>query len=199
MRGGCPALKRTVSTLVLVLALLAVAASCQEGETVGPGSRLGGVAHSASLPCDSAVVDLSAAPGVDPWDVAGNPDLQIIGDVAALRSDGWTHPAVPASHALDSDSEDPVFRLAPKTPLFVRRGAAFELRVAESHRDGAALRFGVSGPASSLAVGPCDSQREWILFTGRVLLTEPACVTLEVALPDGRTEPFRMGLGVPCS
>ncbi|MDE0168035.1 MAG: hypothetical protein OXS29_00745 [bacterium] len=193
-------MNRTVSNLVLGVALVAVVASCHEGETIGLPSWISGVTPSASLPCDNAVVDLSAAPGVDPWDVAGNPDLQIIGEVAALRADGWNQPAVSASHALDSEHPgDPAFLLAPKTPLFVRRGAAFELRIADGYRDRAAVRFGSSGPASALAVGPCDSEREWILFTGRFLLTEPECLTLEVVLQDGRIEPFRIGIGIPCS
>lgn len=185
---------------MLGLALLVVTSSCHGRETVDPMSSLGRVTRSASLPCDSAVVDLSAAPGVDPWDVAGNPDLRIIGEVAALRTTGWSQPAVPARHALDAEHPgSPAYLLAPKTPLFVRRGVTFELRIAEGYRDRAAVRFGMSDPTRALLVGPCDSEREWILFTGRVLLTEPACVTLEIVLADGRIEPFRVGIGVPCS
>lgn len=192
--------KRIRFSLVLVLVLL-VGSSCQDGETRRPSSPLSGVTPSASLACNSAVVDMSAAPGVDPWDVGGNPDLRIVGGVAALRTASAHRSAHSASHSPGAEpTEDPAFLIAPKTPLFVRRGAAFELRVGESFRDRAALRFGnLSRPTSAILVGPCDSEREWLLFTGRILLTEPECLTLELVLQDGLIEPIQMGIGVACA
>ena len=197
--------KGTASRLVWGVVLVVVLSSCQEAERADPAPRDASIARSAAVPCQGAVTDISAAPGYDPWDVAADPEMHIIGGVAALRtgvgSDLVHQVATRWSYREDGTIEypaDPTLRLGTKMPLFVRSGAAFELRVAEDFRDRVAIGFGSSGPSLALAVGPCDSEREWLLFTGGVWLPEPECIGLEVVLPNGTTEQIRMGIGARC-
>ena len=125
-----------------------------------------------------------------------DPGLDIIGGVAALRTAKTSgYVARLSAHGL---YDDPTLRLASKTPLLVRRGATFELRVADGFHDRVALDYGRSSPSLRTAFGPCDSETEWLLFTGYVWVADPECISLEVVLPDSTVEARDLGLGAPC-
>ena len=126
-----------------------------------------------------------------------DPDFDIIGGVAALRTSETTGYVAPlGAHDF---YDDPTLRLASKTPLLVRRGATFELRVPDSFHDRVALDYGNSSPpALRSTFGPCESETEWLLFTGYVWAADPECITLEVVLPDSTVEARQLGLGTPC-
>ena len=197
-------LKGRASRLAWGVVLLAIFSSCQDVEGVDPAPSRPGVARSASVPCQGAVLDVSAAPDHDPRDVPADPELHIIGGIAALRtgeSSGHVHQVARWSYVEDGTiefPEDPTLGLFSKMPLFVRRAAVFELLVPEGFRDRVAIGFGSSGPSLALAVGPCDSEREWLIFTGGVWLPEPECITLQAVLQNGMTEPIHLGVGAPC-
>jgi hypothetical protein len=125
-----------------------------------------------------------------------DPDFDILGGVAALRTAETAGDVAQLSaHGL---YDDPTLRLAAKTPLLVRRGATFELRVPDGFQDRVALDYGRSGPSLRTAFGPCESETEWLLFTGYVWVADPECISLEVVLPDSTVETRRLGLGAPC-
>lgn len=146
------------------------------------------------VPCENTITEFSP-PGPDLNAV--DPDFDIIGGVAALRTSKTAgYVAQLSAHGF---YDDPTLRLAAKTPLLVRRGATFELRVPGSFHDRVALDYGYSGPPSlRTTFGPCESETEWLLFTGYVWVADPECITLEVVLPDSTVEARELGLGAPC-
>ena len=103
--------------------------------------------------------------------------------VAALRtarSDGRV-----AGLAAHGFYDDPALRLGAKTPVLVRRGSTFELRVPDSFRDRVALDFVHSGPpALRIVFGLCESDTEWMVFIGYVWVADRECIALEVVLQD---------------
>ena len=156
-----------------------------------PSGRVG-VAYWLPLRCEQMVTEFSPPqPDLNELD----PDSQIIGGVAALRTSESTGYA--SQTAAQGRYEDPTLRLAAKTPLFVRRGSVFELRVPESFHDRVAIGWG-SIPTHRLAVGPCESDTEWLFFPGGVWVADPECVTLEIVLQDSTVETFQLGIGAPC-
>lgn len=158
-----------------------------------PLSTRADVADLIEVPCEYTITE-SSPPEPDLNTV--DPDFHIIGGVAALRT-SETAGYVAQVSALDL-YDDPTLRLAAKTPLLVRRGATFELRVADGFRERVALDYGRSGPSLRTTFGPCESETEWLLFTGYVWVADPECITLEVALPDSTVEARKLGLGAPC-
>ena len=78
---------------------------------------------------------MSSWPGHDPFDVAANPEFHIIGEVVALRtSESYRYTVSASTYGYYEDGtmkypEDPTLRLSTKTPMYVCRGAVFELRV----------------------------------------------------------------------
>lgn len=154
-----------------------------------PPSTRAAVVDRIEVPCEYTITEFSP-PGPDLNTVG--PDFDIIGGVAALRtgdrSQGTAHRFY----------DDPTLRLASKTPLLVLRGATFELRVPDSFHDRVALDYGRSGPSLRTTFGPCQSETEWLLFTGYVWVADPECITLEVVLPDSTVEARELGLGAPC-
>ncbi len=145
------------------------------------------------VPCEYTITEFSP-PGPDLNTV--DPDFDIIGGVAALRTSRTAgYVAQLSAHGF---YEDPTLRLAAKTPLLIRRNATFELRVPDSLHDRVALDYGRSGPSLRTTFGPCESETEWLLFTGHVWVADPECITLEVVLPDSTVEARELGLGAPC-
>ena len=177
---------RLGSGLILLLVLQACG-------TQQPSDRVG-VADLLTLRCEDTVTEFSP-PGPDLNRL--DPDLDIIGGVVALRtSESYGYASQVAAHGV---FEDPALRLAAKTPLFVRRGSVLELRVPDSFRDRVAIDYvQSSSPTHRMAVGPCDSDTEWLFFPGYVWLADPECVTLEVVLQDSTVEIAQLGLGLPC-
>ena len=141
-----------------------------------PVSERGVVTDRLAVPCEQTITEFSP-PGPDLNTV--DPDFEIVGGVAALRTAGsYGHLAPPAALGF---YDDPALRLASKTPVLVRRGSTFELRVPDSFRDRVALDFAHSRPpAFRLAFGPCESETEWLLFIGYVWVANQECVALEV-------------------
>lgn len=151
------------------------------------------VADLIEVPCKDTITEFSP-PGPDLNTV--DPDFDIIGGVAALRtSETSGYRAQLSAHGFH---DDPTLRLASKTPLLVRRGATFELRVPGNFHDRVALDYGRSGPSLRTTFGPCEAETEWLLFTGYVWVADPECITLEVVLPDSTVEARKLGLGAPC-
>ena len=158
-----------------------------------PPSTRTAVADLIEVPCEYTITEFSP-PGPDLNTV--DPDFDIIGGVAALRTtDTGGHVAQVSALGL---YDDPMLRLAAKTPLLVRRGATFELRVPDRFRDRVALDYGRDGPSLRTTFGPCESKTEWMLFTGYLWVADPECITIEVALPDSTVEGRKLGLGSPC-
>ena len=157
-------------------------------------SARGVVTDRLAVPCEQTITEFSP-PGPDLNTV--DPDFEIVGGVAALRtagSDGRV--AGVAAHGF---YDDPALRLGAKTPVLVRRGSTFELRVPDSFRDRVALDFVHSGPpAFRIAFGPCESDTEWMVFIGYVWVADRECVALEVVLQDSTVETLTLGLGTPC-
>ncbi|MDE0138552.1 MAG: hypothetical protein OXM57_12575 [bacterium] len=160
--------------------------------TLAPSTRAT-VVDLIEVPCEDTITEFSP-PGPDLNTV--DPDFDIIGGVAALRTSKTSgQRAQGTAHGF---YDDPTLRLASKTPLLVRRGATFELRVPDRFNDRVALDYGRSGPSLRAAFGPCESETEWLLFTGYVWVADPECITLEVVLPDATVEARELGLGAPC-
>lgn len=159
-----------------------------------PPSTRATVVDRVEVPCEDTITEFSP-PGPDLNTV--DPDFDIIGGVAALRtSETAGYVAQLSAHGF---YDDPTLRLASKTPLLVRRGATFELRVPDGLHDRVALDYGNSSPPSlRTAFGPCGSETEWLLFTGYVWVADPECITLEVVLPDSTVAARELGLGAPC-
>ena len=102
-----------------------------------PPSTRATVVDLTAVPCEATITEFSP-PGPDLNTV--DPDLAIIGGVAALRtSETAGHVAQLSAHGF---YDDPTLRLAAKTPLLVRRGATFELRVPDRFHDRVALDYG---------------------------------------------------------
>ena len=141
--------------LLLALGTAWLLAGCGLGEapatqpTSPPPSTRATVADLIEVPCEYTITEFSP-PGPDLDTV--DPDFDIIGGVAALRTSktaGFV--AQLSAHGFYSD---PTLRLAAKTPLLVRRGAIFELRVPDGFHDRVALDYGHSPrfePHSGLA------------------------------------------------
>ena len=183
--------------LALGLALLLPGCGLREPPTTRQSSQVpstrAAVVDRIKVPCEATITEFSP-PGPDLNTV--DPDFDIIGGVTALRtSETAGHVAQLSEHAF---YDDPTLRLAAKTPLLVRRGATFEFRVPDSFHDRVALDYGHSGPSLRAAFGPCESETEWLLFTGYVWVADPECITLEVVLPDSTVEARELGLGAPC-
>ena len=158
-----------------------------------PPSTRTAVADLIKVPCEYTITEFSP-PGPDLNTV--DPDFDIIGGVAALRTSRTSgQRSQGTAHGF---YDDPTLRLASKTPLLVRRGSTFELRVSNSFHDRVALDYGRSGPSLRTTFGPCESETEWLLFTGYVWVADPECITLEVVLPDSTIEARELGLGAPC-
>ena len=158
-----------------------------------PPSTRASVVDRIEVPCQETITEFSP-PGPDLNTV--DPDFDIIGGVAALRTSKTAgYVAQLSAHGF---YDDPTLRLASKTPLLVRRGATFELRVSHSFHDRVALDYGRAGPSLRTTFGPCESETEWLLFTGYVWVADPECITLEVVLPDSTVEARELGLGTPC-
>ena len=158
-----------------------------------PPSTQTAVADRIEVACEDTITEFSPPePDLNTVD----PDFDIIGGVAALRTSKTAgYVAQLSEHGL---YDDPTLRLAAKTPLFVRRGATFEIRVPDSFHDRVALDYGRAGPSLRTKFGPCESGTQWLLFTGYVWVTDPECITLEVVLPDSTVETRELGLGAPC-
>ena len=158
-----------------------------------PPSTRAAVTDRIEVPCEYTITEFSPPePDLNTVD----PEFDIVGGVIALRTAKTAgYVAQLSAHGL---YDDPTLRLAAKTPLLVRRGATFELRVPDSFHDRVALDYGHSGPSLRTAFGPCESETEWLLFTGYVWVADPECITLEVVLPDSTVEAPQLGLGAPC-
>ena len=161
--------------------------------TLPPPSTRATVADLIEVPCEATITEFSP-PGPDLNTV--DPDFDIIGGVAALRTSRTAGHVVQLSE--HGRYDDPALRFAAKTPLLVRHGATFEFRVPDRFRDRVALDYGRSGPSLRAAFGPCESETEWLLFTGYVWVADPECITLEVVLADSTVEAREFGLGAPC-
>ncbi len=158
-----------------------------------PPSARAAVHDRIEVPCEDTITEFSP-PGPDLNTV--EPDFEIVSGVIALRTaETAGHVAQLSAHGL---YDDPTLRLAAKTPLLVRRGATFELRVRDGFHDRVALDYGPSGPSLRTTFGPCESETEWLLFTGYVWVADPECISVEVVLPDSAVETRQLGLGAPC-
>lgn len=158
-----------------------------------PPSTRAAVADRIEVPCEDTITEFSPPePDLNTVD----PDFDIVGGVVALRTSRTSgYVAQLSAHSL---YDDPTLRLASKTPLLVRRGSTFELRVPGGLHDRVALDYGTSGPSLRITFGPCESETEWMLFTGYVWVADPECISLEVVLPDSTVETRALGLGAPC-
>ena len=183
-----------------VLTVVVLVPGCTLGERSGteqslpPVSTRSGIVERTHVPCEQTITEFSP-PGPDLNTV--DPSFEIVGGVAALRtSRSRAYASQLTAHGI---YDDPALRLASKTPLLIRRGAMFEIRVPDTFRDRVALDYSDTGPPSlRTTFGPCESETEWLVFTGYVWLANPECITLEIALPDSTVETARLGLGEPC-
>ena len=158
-----------------------------------PASTRVAIVDRTEVPCEHTITEFSP-PGPDLNAV--DPAFDVIGGVVALRTSKTAgYVSQLSAHGF---YDDPMLRLASKTTLLVRRGATFELRVPDSFHDRVALDYGQSGPSLRTAFGPCESETEWLLFTGYVWVADPECISLEVVLPDSKVEARQLGLGAPC-
>ena len=83
-----------------------------------------------------------------------------------------------------------------KFGLLVRRDRIVSLEVVRAPGE-AVLDYGhAETPLRGVRVGPCRSDREWVVFAGGVWVTEPGCV--ELAAASGETASVRVGVGLPC-
>ena len=179
--------------MALLLAACGVREPPVQQSSLPPSTRAA-VAGRIEVPCDDTITEFSP-PGPDLNTV--DPDFDIVGGVIALRTRMGETAGYVAQLSAHGLYDDPTLRLAAKTPLLVRRGATFELRVPDDFHDRVALDYSRSGPSLRTAFGPCDSETEWLLFTGYVWVADPECISLEVVLPDS-VEARRLGLGAPC-
>ena len=160
-----------------------------------PPSTRAAVADRIEVPCEDTITEFSPPePDLNTVD----PDFDIVGGVIALRTRMGETAGYVAQLSAHGLYDDPTLRLAAKTPILVRRGAMFELRVPDGLQDRVALDYGRSGPSLRTAFGPCESETEWLLFTGYLWVADPECISLEVVLPDSTVETRQLGLGAPC-
>lgn len=119
------------------------------------------------------------------------------GGFVALPSEGWMPTRDLGLGRMGSaGSEFEGFRFS-KFGLHVRRNRIASLEVV-SAPDRAILDYvHPDVPARVVRVGPCDSEREWVVFAGGVWVTEPGCVEV-LAASGNESVPVRLPVGAPC-
>ena len=84
-----------------------------------------------------------------------------------------------------------------KLGLLVRRDRPVSVEVIGSSGKAVLEYVHPDAPARVVRVGPCSSEREWVVFAGGVWVTEPGCVEV-LAASRGESVPVRLPVGAPC-
>ena len=165
----------------------AVVAGCSGGEPV-PGAGTG--VATVEVPCSQSI---DAVDDVGPSYVA----LGSAGGFVALPSEGWRPSGILQLGRMGSEGSDlEGFRFS-KFGLLVRHDRAVTLEVVTAPGE-AVLTYGHPvTPAGAVSVGPCRSDRQWVVFAGGVWVTEPGCVELLVSSGDERVR-VPLPVGAPC-
>ena len=159
----------------LTLVVVALLAGCSGG---------GGESETIAVPCSIAI------DAVDD-----------IGPTYETHGSGGGFVALPAGPLQlgrmgSAGTEFESFRFS-KFGLLVRRDRLVSLEVVSSPGDAVLEYLHPDTPARAVRVGPCRSDREWVVFAGGVWVTEPGCVEL-VATSGGESARARLAVGAPC-
>ena len=143
---------------------------------------------------EQAVVELRCSHAIDAVDDIGR-------SYAAHGSDGG-FVALPSGDLQlgrmgSAGTEFEGFRFS-KFGLLVRRDRVLSLGVVNSLGEAVLEYVHPDKPARVVRVGPCPSDREWVVFAGGVWVTEPGCLELVAASGDERL-PVRLPVGGPCA
>jgi len=84
-----------------------------------------------------------------------------------------------------------------KFGLLVRRDRSVSVEVIGSPGKAVLEYVHPAVSARVVRVGPCSSEREWVVFAGGVWVTEPGCVEV-LAASRGESVPVRLPVGAPC-
>ena len=148
---------------------------------------------------EAATVDVPCSQSIDAVDDIG-PSYVAQGSgrgFVALPSDGWLSSGVLQLGRVGSaGSELEGFRFA-KFGLLVRHDRAVSLEVVRSPGEVVLDYVHPGDPAPVMSVGPCSSDREWVVFAGGAWVTEPGCVELLASSGDERIA-IRLPVGAPC-
>ena len=175
-----------LSGLVLVVAA-ALVAGCSGGKPA-PGAVT--EAATVEVPCSQAI---DAVDDIGPSYLAHGSG----GGFVALPSDGWSPSGVLQLGRLGSEGSDlEDFRFS-KFGLLVRRDRSVSVEVIGSPGKAVLEYVHPDAPARVVRVGPCSSEREWVVFAGGVWVTEPRCVEV-LAASGNESVLVRLPVGAPC-
>ncbi|MCY3643290.1 MAG: hypothetical protein F4Z54_09975 [Acidimicrobiaceae bacterium] len=146
-----------------------------------------------------ATVDVPCSQVIDAVDSLGPSDVPhgSAGGFVALPSEGSLPSGVLQLGRVGSaGSELEGFRFS-KFGLLVRRDRSVSVEVIGSPGKAVLEYVHPDAPARVVRVGPCSSEREWVVFAGGVWVTEPGCVEV-LAASRGESVPVRLPVGAPC-
>ena len=165
----------------LAVVVLAVLTGCSGGEDEST---------TVVVPCSSAI---DAVDDAGPSYVTHGSD----GGFVALLLGGWLPSGVLQLGRMgETGSEFEGFRFS-KFGLLVRRDRLVSLEVVNSPDEAVLDYVHPDIRARSVRVGPCISEREWVVFAGGVWVTEPGCVEL-VTASGNETVRVRLPVGEAC-
>ena len=142
------------------------------------------------VPCSQAI---DAVDGIGSSYVARGP----AGGFVALPSEGLLPSGLLQLGRMGSaGSELEGFRFS-KFGLLVRRDRSVSVEVIGSPGKAVLEYVHPDAPARMVRVGPCRSEREWVVFAGGVWVTEPGCVEV-LAVSGNESVLVRLPVGAPC-
>ncbi len=191
---------KVVSYLAMGLVVGVMVSACDTPDDQSRVSGQVGVSYRQHLPCsDSVIMHSEAGEGLA---IPGGyfipeESVRILGGAVAIPlGSGEGDVRIGRYHP---DPPHPELPYGIKVGLLLRRDAAVEIRVPDRFHDTVAIEYGAADvPAHRIAAGPCYSETEWLVFTGGIWLSEPACIVLEVASGGSTIGTVQLGLGEAC-
>ena len=142
------------------------------------------------MPCSHAI---DAVDGIGPSYVARG---SAGGFVALPSEDSLPSGLLQLGRMGSAGSEFEGFRFS-KFGLLVRRDRSVTVEVIGSPGKAVLEYVHPDVPARVVRVGPCSSEREWVVFAGGVWVTEPGCVEV-LAASGNESVAVRLPVGAPC-
>ena len=171
----------------LVLVAVVASAGCSGG---GEQATTGQDPSTVDVPCSQAIDTVDS---IGPSYVAHGS----AGGFVALPSEGSPPSGLLQLGRMGSaGSELEGFRFS-KFGLLVRRDRLVSVEVIGSSGTAVLEYVHPDVPARVVRVGPCSSEREWVVFAGGVWVTEPGCVEV-LAASGNESVPVRLPVGAPC-
>lgn len=171
----------------LILVVVVASAGC-----LGGGEQPAAVQapSTVEVPCSQAI---DAVDGIGPSYVARGS----AGGFVALPSAGLLPSgSLQLGRTGSAGSELEGFRFS-KFGLLVRRARSVSVEVTGSPGEAVLDYVHPDTPAGVMRVGPCISEREWVVFAGGVWVIEPGCVEV-LATSGNESVAVQLPVGAPC-